>query len=83
MGRSAVLQEVRIMRFEDVHGRHARSRSSCEEASSLPAGGLALFADFNAVVGHADLDGYQVNLGGRMNFWAGIPEPAGRLARGG
>lgn len=35
MGRSAVLQEVRIMRFEDVYGRFQRGRLNCEEAADL------------------------------------------------
>lgn len=35
MGRAKVLYEVRIMRFEEVHGRFCDGRLSCEEASDL------------------------------------------------
>jgi transposase len=35
MGRLAVLQEVRIMRFEDVYGRYFGGRLKCEEAAEL------------------------------------------------
>ncbi len=35
MGRATVLQEVRIMRFEDVYGRFQGSQLSCEDAADL------------------------------------------------
>jgi hypothetical protein len=35
MGRAGVLQEIRVMRFEDVFGRHRSGRLSCEEAAEL------------------------------------------------
>ena len=35
MGRSTVLQEVRLMRFEDVYGRLQRRRLSCEAAAEV------------------------------------------------
>ena len=35
MGRTAVLQEVRIMRFEDVYGRYQERRLSCESAAEI------------------------------------------------
>jgi hypothetical protein len=35
MGRLAVLQEVRIMRFENVYGRYFGGRLKCEEAAEL------------------------------------------------
>lgn len=35
MGRSGVLQEVRVMRFEDVLGRYSAGRLSCEEAADV------------------------------------------------
>ena len=33
MRRSEVLQEVRLMRFEEVNSQYRRSRLSCEEAA--------------------------------------------------
>lgn len=35
MGRSTVLQEIRLMRFEDVYGRYRQGRLSCEEAADV------------------------------------------------
>ena len=35
MGRAGVLQEVRVMRFEDVLGRFGSGRLSCEEAADV------------------------------------------------
>lgn len=35
MGRSAVLQEIRLMRFDDVYGRYQRGKLTCEEAADL------------------------------------------------
>ncbi len=35
MGRLALLQEIRFMRFEDVYGRYRKGRLSCEEAADL------------------------------------------------
>lgn len=35
MGRAGVLQEVRVMRFEEVYGRHREGRLSCEEAADI------------------------------------------------
>ena len=35
MGRARVLQEVRVMRFEDVFGRYRAGRLSCEEAADV------------------------------------------------
>lgn len=35
MKRSAVLREYRLMRFEDVYGRHGQGRLSCGEGSEL------------------------------------------------
>ncbi len=35
MGRARVLQEVRIMRFEDVYGRFQFGRLSCEQAADV------------------------------------------------
>jgi hypothetical protein len=35
MGRSGVLQEVRVMRFEDLLGRYSAGRLSCEEAADV------------------------------------------------
>ena len=35
MVRATVLQEVRIMRFEDVYGRFQGSQLSCEDAADL------------------------------------------------
>ncbi len=35
MDRTTVLQEVRIMRFEDIYGRFEKGRLGCEEASEL------------------------------------------------
>jgi len=35
MGRAAVLQEIRVMRFEDVYGRWRSGRVSCETAADL------------------------------------------------
>ncbi len=35
MGRATVLQEVRIMRFEDIYGRFQGSQLSCEDTADL------------------------------------------------
>ncbi len=35
MGRATVLQDVRIMRFEDVYGRFQGCQLSCEDAANL------------------------------------------------
>ena len=35
MGRTSVLQEVRVMRFEDVYGRYQAGRLSCEDAADV------------------------------------------------
>lgn len=35
MGRSAVLQEIRVMRFAEVYGRFRKNRLSCEEAAEV------------------------------------------------
>ena len=35
MGRSAVRQEIRRMRFEEVCGRYAGGRLSCKQAAEL------------------------------------------------
>jgi hypothetical protein len=35
MGRSGVLQEVRVMRFEDLLGRYSAGRLSCEEEGTM------------------------------------------------
>ena len=35
MGRTTVLQEVRIMRFEDVYGRFRVGRLGCEDAADF------------------------------------------------
>jgi transposase len=35
MGRSALLQEIRLMKFEDVYGRYRKGRLSCEESAEL------------------------------------------------
>ena len=35
MGRSRVLQEVLVMRFEEIYGRFSEGRLNCEEASDL------------------------------------------------
>jgi len=43
MGRSAVLQEIRLMRFEDVYGRFGRGRLSCEEAAEILGVSLSTF----------------------------------------
>ncbi len=43
MGRTTVLQEIRIMRFEDVHGRFQVGRLSCEEAADLLGMSLSTF----------------------------------------
>jgi transposase len=35
MGRASVLQEVRVMRFEDVYIRYQTGRLSCEDAADV------------------------------------------------
>ena len=35
MGRTAVLQDIRMMRFEEIYGRYRQRRLSCAEASDL------------------------------------------------
>ncbi len=35
MGRTTVLQEVRIMRFEEIYGRFSKGRLNCEAAADL------------------------------------------------
>ena len=43
MGRSMVLQEIRLMRFEDVYGRFGQGRLSCEEAAEILGVSLSTF----------------------------------------
>ena len=43
MGRSRVLQEVLVMRFEEIYGRFSEGRLNCEEASDLLGISLSSF----------------------------------------
>ena len=43
MSRTEVLQEVRLMRFEDVNGRYQSNRLSCEEAAELLGASVSTF----------------------------------------
>jgi len=43
MGRSMVLQEIRLMRFEDAYGRFHQGRLNCEEAAELLNVSLSTF----------------------------------------
>ena len=43
MGRATVLQEVRIMRFEEIYGRFDKGRLRCEEAADLLGMSLSSF----------------------------------------
>lgn len=43
MGRAGVLQEVRMMRFEDIVGRHAGGRLSCQAAADALGVSLSSF----------------------------------------
>ena len=43
MRRSEVLQEVRLMRFEEIYGQYRSSRLSCEEAAELLGSSVSTF----------------------------------------
>ena len=48
MSRTEVLQEVRLMRFEDVNGRYQSNRLSCEEAAELLGASVSTFSGCGA-----------------------------------
>ncbi len=43
MKRAEVLQKVRMMRFEDIYGRHQTKTLSCEDAAELLGTSVSTF----------------------------------------
>ncbi len=82
MGRSTVLQEVRILRFEDVYGRFQGCQLSCEDAADLLGVSVSRFFRTRGryeAAGAAGLDDRR--LGRASARRAPVDEAAGKVSK--
>jgi transposase len=68
MDRTAVLQEVRIMRFEDVYGRFQKGRLDCEAASELLGMSVSSFRRWRRRYEDDGLEGLADRRLGKMSW---------------
>jgi len=77
MDRSAVLQGVRVMRFEEVYGRHGRGRLGCEDAADLLGVSVSTFLRWRRRYEAEGAEGlYDRRLGRISGRRAGVDEVA-------
>lgn len=68
MDRTTVLQEVRIMRFEDVYGRFQRGRLDCDEASELLGMSVSSFRRWRRRYEEAGVEGLADRRLGKLSW---------------
>jgi transposase len=79
MGRSAVLLEIRLMRFEDVYGRFRRGRLSCEEAADWLGVSVSTFGRYRRRYDAEGLEGLHDRRIGRASARRIPVDEAGRM----